>query len=90
MTVKQIVVFPRGQLGEKDRRALQRAGVCVVEADDPSKVVTVLPGTPLISGDDILRAAITALCSDDGSTGMRSRFVKAIGQMMQERAAQQK
>jgi hypothetical protein len=40
--MKQVVVFPRGQLSESDRKRLVRAGVVVVEADDPSKVVTVL------------------------------------------------
>lgn len=79
---KQVVVFPRGQLSDKDRRALGKAGVCVVEADDPSKVVMVLPLAPVLSGDDVLRSAIGALAGGSGGYGTleeaRTNFVKGL------------
>jgi len=64
---KQVIVFPRGQLNDRDRKALGRAGVVVVEADDPQKVVSVLPGAPMVGGDDLLRAALGALALENNT-----------------------
>lgn len=62
--MKQVIVFPRGQLNSKDRERLSKAGLLAVEADDPSKVVTVIPGANKITGDDLLVAALDALAQN--------------------------
>lgn len=59
--MKQVIVFPRGQLSEKDRRAISRAGACVVEADDPSKVVSVIPVGAAVEGNEMLLAALESM-----------------------------
>ncbi|UYB51209.1 hypothetical protein OCJ37_14565 [Xanthomonas sp. AM6] len=61
--MSQIVVFPRGQLSDADRAILTEAGVVAVEADDPSKVVTVLPGAPLATPNDLTMAALSAVAA---------------------------
>lgn len=53
-----VIVYPRGQLKAADKKALKEAGIIAVEADDPSKVVTVIPGAPLATADDLLMAAL--------------------------------
>lgn len=79
MKPKQIVVFPRGQCSDRDRKAMQRAGIIVVEADDPSKVVTVLPLVSGIAPDDILGAAMNAL-SDKSYVSSLERFGKFVAE----------
>lgn len=72
----QIVVFPRGQLTPKDKERLTRAGVTAIEADDPSKVVVIIPSASVRSSDDHLMAALFAIeCSHDASAGI---FVKEL------------
>lgn len=80
--MKQIVIFPRGQTSDKDRRMLARAGVLLVEADDPSKVVTVLPVVPLIAQDDILRVALQALANSDSATC--TKFVRVLASLVEK------
>lgn len=75
--MKQVVVFPRGQLSAQDRRALARSGVCVVEADDPSKVVMVLPIASVISANDIVTAALHALSQP---VNQNEHFVKKLAE----------
>jgi len=59
--MKQVIVFPRGQLSALDRARLEEHGIVAIEADDPSKIVTVIPGAPLASADDMLIAALEGL-----------------------------
>lgn len=60
---KQIVVFPRGQLSKNDKERMSRHGVLAIEADDPSKVVTVIPGVMLADSNDMLSAAVQTLAN---------------------------
>lgn len=62
--MKYVVVFPKGSLSARDRRALSEAEYVAVEADDPSKVVVMLPGLPKISADELLLCALTAMQSE--------------------------
>lgn len=59
--MKQVIVFPRGQLTADDRAELNDAGFVAVEADDPKAVVVHLPGVPLATGDDLTMAAIAGV-----------------------------
>jgi hypothetical protein len=61
--MKQVIVFPRGQLNSSDKERLSKAGMVAVEADDPSKVICLLPSTSVISADDLFMSAITAVSS---------------------------
>lgn len=79
--MKQIVIFPRGQLTDADRRAMSKAGVLALEADDPSKVVAVIPCAPLISGDEMLIAAMTAIGSEAGATSVRIGFANELARV---------
>lgn len=56
-----VIVYPRGQLKRADKLALKEAGIVAIEADDPSKVVTVIPAAPLASADDLLMACLSGL-----------------------------
>jgi len=76
--MKQVVVFPRGQLDPKDRKSLAEADIIAVEADDPSKIVTMLPvAGSSVSGDDIFRAAMQAIGRTQHSEP-RQLFASAI------------
>jgi hypothetical protein len=64
MDGKMVVVYPRGQLSNADRRQLEKHGIIALEADDPSKVVTVLPIAPCsspVQADDMTMAALHAV-----------------------------
>lgn len=71
---KQVIVFPRGQLTAEDKASLQENGFLVVEADDPKAVVTHLPSAPLVTSNEMLIAALGAMCGDNGSHAVRSAF----------------
>ena len=69
---RMIVVYPRGQLSATDRETLHAAGVVAIEADDPGKVVTVLPMAPAslpINGDDMSMALLHAVTT--GNEGQK-------------------
>ena len=82
--MKQIVVFPRGQLSDKDRKALSRAGVLIVEADDPSKVVSVLPSVG-VAGDEMLAMALEAMQAVNFSEPIFKGFVVKLAQAVRRR-----
>lgn len=67
--MKQVIVFPRGQLTDADRQQLTDAGFVAVEADDPSAVVSHIPGVPLVSPDDLFMAALAGADVDIGQSG---------------------
>lgn len=81
--MKQIIVFPRGQLTAKDKAELTKNGILVVEADDPAKVVTVLPGAPLATADDLLMSAMWGLSK--ASSSANEAFVQALHSRMRRR-----
>lgn len=60
-TERQVMVWPRGQLSTEDRRRLRDVGIVAVEADDPTKVVTVIPSAGILTGDDVSLAAYKAI-----------------------------
>lgn len=82
-TNKQIVIFPRGQLVAKDRAEMAKAGFLAIEADDPSKVVVVIPGSPLATADDLLMAAMWGLSK--ASSSANQDFVNALHNRMRRR-----
>lgn len=47
VTPRMVIVYPRGQLKAADRKTMKDAGIVAIEADDPDKVVTVLPMVPV-------------------------------------------
>ena len=59
--MKQVIVFPRGQLDAKDKERMAKAGIVAVEADDPSKVVALLPSSPLLVADDLVMSLLKGL-----------------------------
>ena len=85
MSTKQIVIFPRGQLSAKDKERATKLGVFIMEADDPSKVVTIIPCAP-ISGDTLLACAVEAM-SGTGSSSERQKFGEAVMRQIAAREA---
>jgi len=59
--MKQVIVFPRGQLSAEDRKAMRAVGIVAIEADDPSKVVVAVPQSAIVTGDDLLIAALAGV-----------------------------
>ncbi len=57
----QILVTKPDVLNQRDKAALRKAGVVVVEADDPSAVKLLQPDAPEITGNDMLWAALKGL-----------------------------
>jgi len=82
MSDKQVIIFPRGQLDAKDRERLTKMNVVAIEADDPSKVVTVIPGAPLATADDLLMAAFWGLME---SNSAKTKFVESLFSRMKRR-----
>jgi hypothetical protein len=79
---KTIIVFPRGTLDAKTKEMLSKNGYLGIEADDPTKVVTVLPlaGTvsPL-SPSEIVQAMAIALNENEQR---RQAFGRALLNMI--------
>jgi len=59
--VKQLVVFPKGSISPKDKERMSKEGFLAVEADDPSKVVMVMPSGDNLSSTDLLMSAMTGI-----------------------------
>ena len=76
--MQQVIIFPRGQLQDVDRAALREAGIVAIEADDPKSVVTVLPGAPLASSDDLALAALGAIVGDYANGAVGADFAKKL------------
>lgn len=80
--MSSVIIFPRGQLSAKDRRMLLAAGITAVEADDPTKVVQVIPGAAMVGADDMLLSALAGIIAA-GNGGMT--FVKELNRRLTER-----
>lgn len=79
--MKQVIVFPRGQLTRSDKARMEKVDIVAVEADDPSKVVSAIPVGALVGSDDLLMAAITAISrSTYSETSIRfaSEFMRRL------------
>lgn len=74
--MKQVIVFPRGQLTKEDRAAIAKAGAVAVEADDPSKV-TIALSSP-IDGNDLFMSMMEALTLH-ANDSTRSAVVQELG-----------
>ena len=82
----EIFLCQAGQLTAASRRELKRAGVVVVEVEDPAACQFVR-SSETISHDDLLWAALEALRHREyGSTGkgdwQRSRFTDNVGEVI--------
>lgn len=58
--MSEVFLCANGQLSAKSRSELRKAGVIVVEVDDPSQC-QFIRSTELVSGDEMLWAAMDAL-----------------------------
>lgn len=68
----EVFLCRAGQLDDRSRRDLRRAGVVVVEVEDPS-ACQFIRSTESIGADDMLWAAIDALRKTDGYEGSGAR-----------------
>lgn len=81
-------MFPRGQLTPVDRARMAEVGIVAVEADDPSSVVTVIPGVPLATSEDLAMSALSAIAGC-GINGVGMDFVKLLHARLQVREAKE-
>lgn len=81
-------MFPRGQLSTAERARMDEAGIVAVQADDPSSVVTVIPGAPLATSDDLAMSALAAIAGC-GISGVGMDFVKLPHARLQVRVAKE-
>lgn len=58
-----VVVFPRGQLSQKDKERLTKHGIVAVEADDPKQVRMLSLEVSGVESSEILRCTLAALSS---------------------------
>lgn len=84
--MKQVIVFPRGQLTSADRKRLADAELIAVEADDPTRIVEVIPGAPLITGDDLLYSLFEAMKTTHDS---QQQFATALAKRILAREKEQ-
>jgi hypothetical protein len=82
VSTKQIVIFPRGQLSAKDKERASKLGVFVMEADDPSKVVQIMPSVSL-PPESMLLCALEAMEGTWGDSA-RQRFTTNLTKLMKE------
>jgi len=64
--MSEVFLCERGQLTDRAKHDLRKAGVVVVEVDDPAKC-QFIRATETIPADDMLWAALSALKANDGS-----------------------
>lgn len=85
--MKQVFVFPRGQLSASDKQEMAAVGIVAVEADDPRQVVQLLPASSLLNGDDLLLAALSGADYSDMS---QKAFGAALIKRIRAREAERK
>ena len=87
--MSEVFLCRTGQLSAASRRELKRAGIIVVEVEDPSRCTFIRAGQ-VIDGDDMLWAACDAMRrGGDGSYGgdkvaadIRERFAVSIFELV--------
>lgn len=67
--MNQVIIYPRGQLKPADRETLKDAGIVAVEADTPHQVVTVIPGAPMVTPDDLIMALLAGVTAPNYKNG---------------------
>ncbi len=63
---------------------MAKLGVCAIEADDPTKVVSVVPGAA-ITGDMLSMACLDAMAGGYGSETMRANVTTNIHAMLKKK-----
>lgn len=81
-----VFICQTGSLTARSLRDLRKAGVVVAEADDPSHCQFVRAGE-VVSGDDMLWAALSAMQQPDGKMGgdgshTRERFAARLFELV--------
>lgn len=61
MTMKQVIVFPRGQLTDRDKARLEENDIIAIEADDPLSIVMLVPAVDLVRAGDLFMSALHAV-----------------------------
>lgn len=86
--MKTLVLFPTGSLSATEKGRLSKEGFCAVECEAPSRVVTVIPCAPLVSGDDLLMAAMAGVCAQTlNDDKHHAAFVTELHRRMKARDA---
>jgi hypothetical protein len=70
--MSEVFLCPTGQLSNVARRDLRKAGIVVVEVEDPSRC-QFIRSTEVISGDDMLWATFKALNHQQGDKAISAR-----------------
>lgn len=76
-----------GSLNKRDKSALRKAGVIVIEHDDPSSIRLLRPAVE-IDSSDLLRCAMRALVSDSSwGRNQRETFAKLVAESVNSKPA---
>jgi hypothetical protein len=89
MTEPVLLPVKPGTLNAKDKATLRKAGVIVIEHDNPSELRLLRPSSEL-DGGDLLRAALTALMKRTGTCGndQREAFAVAVHAAVMAKASE--
>lgn len=74
----EILITKPGALNQRDRAALRKSGVVVVEADNPSDVKLIDASGSEVSAGSMLFAALQAIQSDKYSENTHQVFVRGL------------
>lgn len=71
--MKQIIIFPKGQLSSKAKKLLLDAECVPIETDDPSQVKLLTPEMSLIQSNDLVVSMLEAITTSGiDSTAMKT------------------
>lgn len=82
--MKQLVIFPKGSLSPNDKSRMAKEGILAIECDEPSRVVAVIPGAPLLSSDDLLLSAMDGLLAP---VNRHCVFAESVTKRLRENSA---
>ena len=83
----QILVTKPGVLNLRDRSALRKAGVVVVEAEQPNEVKLISAEGEALGGGDMLLACLRAISRDRLTGNVAEALPKLMLQLLEERRA---
>lgn len=75
--MKQIILFPKGELAAGDKAALLKADYIPLEVTDPSQVVMLFPNSERLTGDAVTVSALNAITGPN-SGHERQRFASSM------------
>ena len=86
--MSEVFLCATGQLTGRAKSDLRKAGIVVVEVDDPS-ACQFIRSTETVPADDMVWAALDALAHGTSASGARDRYVGNLAEVLALRRATQ-